>query len=161
MTIRRQKSMNQTPTIAKADRIIHMSDMMSGIGRQLTNAAAATIVFMVAVTAVATAAVDPVIGTTAVIGKSGDGSICTSTREKLKAAYDATAVNDEDGFAEAMQGGTQFVRGERVLVIDNAIGSGLMTGIDVRIRILSGPNAHLACWAWQKAMDLQSVSRSK
>jgi len=30
-----------------------------------------------------------------------------------------------------------------------------MTGIDVRVRIVAGPDANLASWAWQKATDSQ------
>lgn len=113
------------------------------------------IAFTIGLESVGSAAVNPVVGTTAVIGKDGDGSVCAVTREKLTAAYDATRINDRDGFAEAMRGGATFDRGDRVLVIENAIGSGLGTGIDVRVRVLSGPSAHISCWAWQNAMHLQ------
>ena len=104
----------------------------------------------------ASAAVDPVKGTTAILGKGAEGAVCAATREKLKAAYSAAAIKDADGVNEALRGGTLLTRGERVLVIDSAIGSGFMTGIDVRIRLLSGPDAHLACWAWQTTLHLQS-----
>lgn len=110
----------------------------------------------VALASPALAAVDPVVGTTAIIGKDGDGSVCAATREKLKAAQISTAINDVDGFGEAMVGGASFDRGDRVLVIDNAVGSGPVgAGIDVRVRLLTGPNAHLACWSWQNTMHLQ------
>jgi hypothetical protein len=104
---------------------------------------------------IASAAIDPVIGTTGVIGKGGDGAVCAETRDKLKAAYASNENHDTDGVKDALQGGTQFFRGERVLVIDNDTGSGVMEGIDVRVRILSGPDKHLACWAWEDTMHLQ------
>jgi uncharacterized Zn-binding protein involved in type VI secretion len=103
----------------------------------------------------ALAAPNPVVGTVAILGKGADGVPCASTREKLKAVYEASGNHDDDGVQAALQGGTQLVRGERVLVIDNAAGSGIMEGIDVRVRILTGPDAHLACWAWQNELHLQ------
>jgi hypothetical protein len=115
----------------------------------------APLAYVLTLTAVAIAAVDPVVGTTAIVGKGGDGAVCAETRDKVKAAYRANSIHDGEGIAQALRGGTQLVRGQRVLVIDNAVGSGVMTGIDVRVRILSGPDARIACWAWQTTMHLQ------
>ena len=100
---------------------------------------------------------DRVMGETFIIGKDGDGAVCAATRDKLKAAYDASSKNDTDGISEALQGGTQLARGERVLVIDSDVGSGFNEGVDMRVRILSGQDAHLACWAWEKTMHLQRI----
>jgi hypothetical protein len=111
--------------------------------------------FLLTLPSTAFASIDPIIGTTAIVGKGADGAVCAATRDKLKAAYGANAIHDSDGVAEALQAGTLLVRGERILVLDNAVGSGFMQGIDVRVRILSGPDAHLACWAWQNTMHLQ------
>jgi len=112
-------------------------------------------VALLALPLAASAAVDPVVGTTAILGKGADGVPCAQTRQKLRAAYDASEKHDDEGVQEALAGGTLLKRGERVLVIDNATGSGIMEGIDVRIRILSGADAHLACWAWQNELHLQ------
>lgn len=115
----------------------------------------ASLVCVLGLASVASASVDPVVGTTAIIGKDGDGAVCAETRDKLRAAYDAAGIKDQDGFNEAIAGGTTLTRGQRVLVIDSEVGSGYMEGIDVRVRVLSGPDAHLACWAWQKELHLQ------
>jgi hypothetical protein len=98
---------------------------------------------------------DPTVGSVGIIGKAGGGAPCAATRDNLKAAYLAAASTDNGGFADALQGGAQLSRGDRVLVIDSAPGSGFNEGIDVRVRVLSGPNAHVECWARQDAMHLQ------
>ncbi len=116
-----------------------------------------TLALLLMLTTPAWASVNPVVGSSLLIGKDGDGAFCAETREKLQAAYDAAEKHDIDGVQEALQGGTQLTRGEQVLIIDNAIGSGFMEGIDVRVRILSGSDAHLACWAWEKTMHLQPM----
>jgi hypothetical protein len=43
---------------------------------------AASLAYALALAAVASASVDPVIGTTGILGKGADGAVCAATRDK-------------------------------------------------------------------------------
>ncbi len=56
---------------------------------------------------------------------------------------DAVTKNDNDGYQEAVEGGVVLEKGDHVLVLSR---DGFM-GLDMRLRVLNGAQAHMACWA--------------
>jgi hypothetical protein len=84
----------------------------------------------------------PLIGQEGTIGDSISGMACTATKDELHAMLDAITKNDNDGYREATADAIPLAAGERVLVLDRD-GFG---GLEMRMRMLSGPDAHAACW---------------
>ncbi len=82
-------------------------------------------------------------GETATIGDVlPAGVACPATSEKLGEMLKAVEVHDNDGYQESLQGGSALHKGDRVRVLERKG----FAGLNIRLRILSGPFAHSACW---------------
>ncbi|HEY5022729.1 MAG TPA: hypothetical protein VII30_09615 [Gemmatimonadaceae bacterium] len=75
------------------------------------------------------------------------GYPCASSRENLDASLKALDARDNDGYREALRDAIFLKPGTKVLLIDIKL-MWLDTSHETRsrIRILSGPHQHAACW---------------
>jgi hypothetical protein len=93
----------------------------------------------------------PMSGDRPTLGRGAEYAVCLPTRAQLNAVQDAVAAGDRDGFKEIIQNGFMLHPGAKVLVLTR---EGFPLFADMRIRILTGPHAHEACWTQADVKDL-------